>query len=84
MAVDDFNLQNDFVVVNKGNVLKIKSSTVVSKLQVFDIMGRLLINKQPNQSEFDIDSKAIKAGTVLLLNATFENGSKVTKKAIRY
>ena len=84
LGVEDFKLNNDFVVLNEDNALRIKSSTAISSIQVFDVMGRLLIDSKPNQSEFVIDNANIKKGTVLILNATFENGSKVSKKAIKY
>ncbi len=48
------------------------------------MMGRLLIDKNPNESEFTISTHNIRKGTVLILNATFDNGAEVSKKAIKY
>ncbi len=84
LGTDDFNLNNNFVVLNEDNGLRVKSSTPVSTIQVFDVTGRLLVNSKPNASEFVIDSRNIKKGTILILNATFENGAKLSKKAINY
>jgi len=84
LGVDDLELNNNFVVVNGENELQLKSSSIITNLKVYDMMGRLLIDTKPNDSEFNISTQNIKKGTVLILNATFDNGAELSKKAIRY
>jgi len=84
LGVDDLELSNDFVVINEENTLRLKSNTVITDIKVYDILGRLLIDTEPNDSEFEINTQAIRKGTVLILNATFDNGAEVSKKAIKY
>jgi len=84
LAVDDIELNNDFVVVNEDDNLLIKSNTVINQIKVYDITGRLLIDTNPNDSEFRINTLNIKKGTVLILNTTFENGAEISKKAVKY
>ncbi len=84
LAVDDLELNNNFVVVNEDDNLLIKSNTIINQIKVYDITGRLLIDTNPNESTFRINTSSIKKGTVLILNTTFENGSEISKKAIKY
>ncbi|MDY7395181.1 choice-of-anchor D domain-containing protein [Aureibaculum sp. 2210JD6-5] len=84
LGVDDLELNNNFVVVNEENALLVKSNTVVSQIKMYDITGRLLVNMLPNESEFRINTHNIRKGTVLILNTTFENGTEISKKAIKY
>ena len=84
LDIDDLELNNDFIITNEENALQLRSSTVITDLKVYDMMGRLLIDSKPNDSNFSINTNTIKKGTVLILNVTFDNGAEVSKKAIRY
>jgi len=84
LGVDDLELNNNFVVMNEENELQLKSSSIITSLKVYDMMGRLLIDTKPNESQFNISTQNIKKGTILILNATFDNGAELSKKAIRY
>jgi len=44
----------------------------------------LLINRKPNAQSFELSTQDIKIGTVLLIEATLENGSLISRKAIKY
>ncbi len=84
LGVDDFDLNNDFVVINEDDALLVKSKTIVKELKMYDVTGRLLVNMLPNESEFRVNTQNIRRGTVLILNTTFENGTEISKKAIKY
>ena len=84
LGVDDFDLNNDFVVINEDDALLVKSKTIVKELKMYDVTGRLLVNMLPNESEFRVNTQNIRKGTVLILNTTFENGTEISKKAIKY
>jgi hypothetical protein len=84
LGVDDLLIKNNFIVINKENAIQLRSNEVIKKLMVYDLMGRLLIDAKPNNSEYSINTVNIRKGTVLLINASFENGASVSKKAIRY
>lgn len=84
LGVDDLGLHNDFIVINDDNTLLAKSNTMIRELKMYDITGRLLVTMLPNESEFKINMHNIRKGTVLILNATFENGTEISKKAIKY
>ncbi|RPE00847.1 choice-of-anchor D domain-containing protein [Aureibaculum marinum] len=84
LGVDDIEMNNDFVIVSEESALLIKSKTIVSELKMYDVTGRLLVNMLPNESEFRVNTHNIRKGTVLILNTTFENGTELSKKAIKY
>jgi len=84
LSTDDLVLNNSFIVYNEDGILKIKAGLEMSSLKVYDITGRLLIDSEPNSSTMNLPSQNIKAGTVLLINATMEDGSFVSKKAIKF
>ncbi|QCX38294.1 choice-of-anchor D domain-containing protein [Aureibaculum algae] len=84
LGVDDFDLNNDFVVINEDDALLVKSKTIVKELKMYDVTGRLLVNMLPNESEFRVNTQNIRKGTVLILNTTFDNGTEISKKAIKY
>jgi hypothetical protein len=67
--------QNDFVVVNTGK-------TQMSKVKIYDIRGRLLIEeKDINSSEVKINLNNI-ANQVLIVQVTTTNGTVVSKKVV--
>jgi len=84
LGVDDLELNNNFVIVNEEDALLVKSKSIIKELKMYDITGRLLVNMLPNESEFRINTHNIRKGTVLILNTTFENGTELSKKAIKY
>ena len=51
---------------------------------MYDLLGRMVIQKQPNKKSFHINTTNVKNGTVLVIEATLENGSVINKKAIKY
>ena len=48
------------------------------------MLGRILINENPDKESFYLKTDNVKSGTVLLIEATLENGSVVNKKTIKY
>lgn len=84
LGIDASKLDQDFVVINKENTLQIKSNSSIDQVKIYDVTGRLLLHKKPKKNAFDIETHNIRNGTVLIVNATFENGTGVVKKAIKY
>jgi len=82
LDVDDLELDNNFIVTNEENTLQLKANSLITNLKIYDIRGRLLINKKPNDLEFNIKTHAIKKGMILVVNASFENNQSITKKVI--
>ena len=84
LDIEDLEFSKNFLVINEDNTLRIKANQEVSKLKVFDMLGRLLIDQKPNESDFYLNTTNIKKGTILILNATMQDGSIVSKKGIKF
>ena len=84
LAVEELNSLIDFVVSNDFESLKINSKKSVNEIRVYDLLGRMLIQENPNKKSFQLNAENIKNGTILLIEATLENGSVVSKKTIKY
>ena len=74
---------NNVVVFNDNGDININSgSTVMEQVRVYDLQGRLLVEKkQINASETKIITSS--TNQVLLVEITATNGSKITKKIIQ-
>ncbi len=74
---------NNVIAFNDNDDIRINSgSTLMEQVRVFDLQGRLLVEKkQINASETRINTTAV--NQVLLLEITAANGIKVTKKIIQ-
>ena len=81
---DEIFAKNTFVISNDLDGFKIHSAQEVKDIKVYDLLGRMIIQKQPNKKSFNIHTTNIKNGTVLVIKATLENGSVISKKTIKY
>ena len=74
---------NNVIVFNDNGDISINSgSTVMEQVRVYDVQGRLLVEKkQINTTETKITTSAV--NQVLLIEITALNGLKVTKKIIQ-
>lgn len=84
LGVEGEELNNNFIVFSEDGELRIRSNNEIKQLKVYDMLGRLLIDNKPNQSDFYLNTQNIAKGTVLVLNAVLENGAELSKKAIKY
>ena len=84
LGVDEELLNNSFIVSSDEDELRVRASESVANIKVYDMLGRLLIDSNPKQSEFTLNTNSIAKGTVLVLNATLENGVEISKKAIKF
>ena len=67
-AIDESNVENINVFPNpsNGRVYIYAESQQVQELQVFDLSGRMLLQKSINETEFSIDLSGYNAGTYLI------------------
>jgi autotransporter-associated beta strand protein len=74
---------NNVIAFNDNGDIRINSgSTVMEQVRVYDLQGRLLVEKKPiNATETRINTTAV--NQVLLLEITATTGSKVIKKIIQ-
>ena len=84
LGIDDFEKNNDFSIANTYDGFSIHASKIVTKVKVYDMLGRLLIENIPNKQSFSLKVDNIKAGTVLIIESTLDNGAILSKKAIKF
>ena len=84
LGIDDQNInKDDFIITNHINGFEIKSNRVVEAIQVYDIMGRLILSKKPKQRNFYLNTNNIKSGTLLIIQAAVNN-KMINRKIINY
>ena len=84
LGVDDELLADNFLVVNDNGTMRVRSASLLKEIKVYDVLGRKLIDVEPNVTDYPLETSSIAKGTVLIINAVLENGAEVSKKAIRY
>jgi hypothetical protein len=79
------NISDDNLIIsNLSDVLKFNSRKIISSLIVYDILGRKLMDAYPDSKLFEFETASIKAGTILLIEATLDNKTVISKKTIIY
>jgi hypothetical protein len=73
-----------FKVSSEFEMLNINSNKNVQDIKVYDMLGRMIIQKAPLQKSFQLSTEGVKAGSVLFIEARLEDGSMVNKKSIKY
>ncbi len=84
LGIDSFEKDNDFSIANTVDGFNIHASKVVTNIKVYDMLGRMLVQTNPNKQSFNLKVDNIKAGTVLVIESTLDNGAILSKKAIKY
>jgi len=79
IANDDFSAANFSVYPNPvEDVLKIRSNSSIDSIQIYDVLGKLVLSTYPNTIAPTIDMSALNVGTYFV-NVTIGNASKTIK-----
>lgn len=70
------NQENGAIKVN------MRDGSTITHFKAYDILGKSVIDIQPNQHSFDVNT-GINQATVLFIKATLENGQVLSKKFIK-
>ena len=73
-----------FKVSTELEVLNINSNKNVQNIKVYDMLGRMIIQKAPMQKSFQLSTEGVKEGSILFIEAQLEDGSSVNKKSVKY
>ncbi len=86
LSTDKINniTDDDLIISNLNDVLKFNSRKIISSLIVYDILGRKLMDAYPDSKLFEFETASVKAGTILLIEATLDNKTVISKKTIIY
>lgn len=86
LSIDKIILSNEDIILSNlnANSLNVKTINggVISSFKVYDILGKLVLNTNPNSNNFDINND-IDHGTILFVKATLTNGQIISKKFIK-
>ncbi len=84
LLVGDITNKQAFFVTNKYNSLKVSSKRKVENIYIYDILGRIIINDNPNKRFFELKINNVKSGTILMIHAILENGSVIKRKFVKF
>ena len=83
LSSESFVSEDNVVIFNQNDELKISASQEIAKVEVFDVLGRNVYNNyNVNSKELNISSIANR-NQALLVKITFPTGQLVTKKVIK-
>ena len=83
LGIDDVLTEELFVISSIENGIHVESSDDVKSIIVFDILGKKIIEENPNKSSFNLVANKIKTGFILIIQAQLENGVIINKKFIK-
>ncbi len=85
LGVDDIlNQENNLIISNDNDFFKISANQIVKSVEVYDMLGRMIIKSKPNKQSFNLLVNNVNKGSVLVIHAQLENGALVSKKMIKY
>ena len=85
LQTENIENNNTISLVRISNGYSVNSNRTISKVKVYDTLGRILHEVEPNRKEFLLTIDSVRYGsTILLLEMILDNGSRVVKKAISY
>jgi hypothetical protein len=79
LGTDDFSAENFSVYPNPvQDVLNINTTSVVDTINVYDVLGKLVLQSQPDAVSPSIDMSTLSSGAYLV-QVTIDNASKTVK-----
>ena len=75
-------IDDGLIISNLNDMLKFKSNRVISSLLVYDILGRELVDSNPDSKLFELKLANVKPGTIVVIKATLDNERIINKKTI--
>jgi len=83
LGVDEINA-NKLTFIPNSEGYNVYSNILISKIKIYDLLGRNLIYAEPKSKEFSLKTEGINKGSILLIEVVFENGVRKSKKLINY
>jgi len=82
LGVDE-SKNNKVTILNNLEGFDIKANRVVHEIKIYDMLGRLLLQNNPNKQNFKLKAESVKNGTIVIIKMTFENNSSLCKRLIK-
>ena len=70
--------------MNDFDLMKVNSGKAVSEIRVYDMLGRMILQGNPQERSFELNTSSVKLGTLMLIEAKLEDGSMINTKSIKY
>jgi hypothetical protein len=83
LSIDEVKADN-FTISNTSSGFDIKSTSLVTEIKLYDILGRLVLQNNPDKQNFSLNADHLKPGTLLIVRLTFDNNYNLSKKIIRF
>lgn len=83
LAVEEIRKDSQFAVSNVGEGFQVRAGNLVKEINVYDVLGRRLVNKKPNLPSFNLDVPNIKTGAVLIFELQLIDGVILSKKVLK-
>ena len=75
---------NNFNVFSFENSLQIESNQIVQNIRIYNILGEILLELNPARKHIELNTGQVRKGSVLIINAILEDGTRISKKTIHY
>lgn len=62
--------------------IKTTNANTISQLKIYDLLGKTILDTNPNNTSYLLNNKNIAKGTILLLSVTLDTNEVLTKKII--
>lgn len=84
LSSEDAPIQNSVEIYQQGQNLILESVLKVNKLEIFDVLGRKIMEESQHfdKSIFSLD--IIPSGTIYLVRVQLENGTETSKRLIKF
>ena len=85
LTVDDQEMNNDLIVYESNEIIHVKTSnnSEITSVVVHDILGRLLLDSNPNMTFVELEAKRFKPGTILIIQVTLNDNVRLIKKFVK-
>lgn len=78
--IEVISKKNGLIVYNQGHIFKVKASSKVERIRIYDILGNIIIEKHPGNKSFELIEPSSKRGDVLLMQIVYSDQSNLLKK----
>ena len=81
--LEEITKESTFSVFNINEGFNISSDLKMKEVKVYDMLGRIIISRNPYHLNLFLEGNFIKTGSLLIFQVEFENGSILHKRAIK-
>lgn len=84
LGSEDIIQKNELILMNKDDMFSVNSSKIVKTIRLYNILGKLIFEKHPNESFFDFNEPQTQKGSILIMEIIQEGNTRIEKKLIKH